>query len=670
MISVEGDKCTVPEEAARREWLETNGIGGFATSTVAGINTRRYHGLLVAATDPPLGRMVLLSKLEETLIVGGERFALSANYYPDAVHPDGFRHLVSFRLDPFPVWKYVAGGIVLEKKLFMRHGENTVVCTWEIVDAPESIGEATLEVLPLLAYRDYHSLRSEGSGFDGSFEALGSDIKIRADAGAPVLNIACEQAEVRQTGHWYRNFQYPVERDRGFDHSEDLYQPFSLEFDLSRKGILVASTGTADPSLVPELEMAEIRRRDELAALASAKTENARSLVNAADQFIVKRGSGHTVIAGYPWFSDWGRDTMIALPGLTISTGRTDIARDILLEFSNHISEGMLPNRFPDAGEEPEYNTVDATLWYFEAVRAYVSATGDRELVVGHLYEKLASIIDWHIEGTRYGIRLDGDGLLEAGVEGQQLTWMDARIEDWVVTPRIGKPVEIQALWYNALKIMEGFAADCGDPAGAKKYKGLAAKAKESFRGRFWNEARGCLYDVVSDGYRDGRIRPNQIFAASLTHSMLGKEDAAAVVKIVGEQLLTPFGLRSLSSDDPDYRPVYKGGPVERDSAYHQGTIWPWLIGAYVDAYRRVRPKTAKTDREVEAILAPMYGHLSEAGLGQVSEIFDAEAPFEPRGCFAQAWSVAELLRVMPAASGRVKDGNHSTAKKAGTSGS
>lgn len=647
MIKLEKDICSDFSASTRREWLETNGIGGFASSTVANINARRYHGLLVAATDPPLGRMVLLSKFEEVLTVGDRRYELSANQFPGTINPRGFEYLTDFRLDPFPVWTYETDTVTVVRKLFMPHGENTVVCTWEAISKNGGHGPVSLEVRPLLAFRDYHHLRSEDPEFKGSFEAVGSTVSVKPVETSPTLFFSANGAKIEGTGHWYRSFEYEAERQRGFDFREDLFQPFSAVFDLSKKAEIVVSTIERKAKDAAGLEKAELARRAKLVAAAKAKDDLSRQLVLAADQFIVERGKGHTVIAGYPWFSDWGRDTMISLPGLTLATGRPEIARQILLEFSGHISEGMLPNRFPDAGEVPEYNTVDATLWYFEAARAYAEATGDLDFVRKKLYEKLAGIVDRHVEGTRYGIRVDSDGLLRAGEEGVQLTWMDAKIEDWVVTPRIGKPVEIQALWYNALRTMEGFAREFDDKEGEVKYAGLGKQTSKGFRDKFWNADEGCLYDVVSDEWSDGRVRPNQIFAVSLQHSMLTKERAVKVVGKVREHLLTPFGLRSLSPGDREYRPRYEGGPVERDAAYHQGTVWAWLLGPYVDAYRKVMPKTAKTEKAVAGILSGIEAHLCDSGLGQISEIFDADHPHEPRGCFAQAWSVAEIFRAI-----------------------
>jgi predicted glycogen debranching enzyme len=633
------------DAAASREWVETNGIGGYASSTVAGAHTRRYHGLLVAATRPPLGRMVLLSKYEETLVVDGERFELSGNRYPGTVHPEGHRFIKGFRLDPFPVWQYSAGGVTIERTIFMANGENTTVARWTVTDAG-CAADISIEVRPLIVYRDHHHLRHDRSGFDESYEVGEDFVSMQPEGEAPRIFLSHNARAVEHTGHWYRDLEYSIEQERGFDFHEDLFQPMMLAFDLTENAIIIASTTKHRAEEATSLERAEIERRAVLIARSQINDRSLWPLVLAADQFLVRRGGGHTVIAGYHWFSDWGRDTMIALPGLTLATGRPEIAKSILSEFSRHISKGMLPNRFPDAGEEPEYNTVDATLWFFEAIRAYAEATGDIDFVKNELYHRLADIIDCHIRGTRYGIRVDDDGLLHAGEAGVQLTWMDAKIGDWVVTPRTGKPVEIQALWYNALCSMACFAKQFEDAEASKKYSAMAAAAKRSFNDKFWNDADGCLFDVVNGGERDGSLRPNQIFAASLHHSMLPAALALKVVNKVENGLLTPVGLRSLGPDDPRYVPAYIGSPNDRDASYHQGTVWPWLIGAFVDAYRKTHSKDARAAKRITEIIDGLRNHLTDTMIGQVSEIFDADPPHSPRGCAAQAWSVAEPLRV------------------------
>ncbi|MEO7660599.1 MAG: amylo-alpha-1,6-glucosidase [Pyrinomonadaceae bacterium] len=645
MIKLESEICGQFETASAREWLETNGIGGYASSSVSGANTRRYHGLLVAATRPPLGRMVLLSKFEETLVIDGESYELSSNQYPGRVHPVGVRFLKQFRLDPFPVWTFDVAGVEIEKRLFMVYGENTAVMSWSVTTGDAARIE--LELRPLLAFRDHHHLRHADANFGTEYENSADLVSIEPYPEMPRLYLAHNANAVEPTGYWYRDFEYAIERERGFDFSEDLFQPFSLRFDLSKKAVVIASTEPKQLTDADGFEIAEIERRRELDRMAGANDDLRSQLVQAADQFIVARGSGKTVIAGYHWFSDWGRDTMIALSGLTLSTGRSDVANSILIEFSKHISEGMLPNRFPDAGETPEYNTVDATLWFFEAIRAYVDKTGDLDLIRDELYDNLTDIIDWHVSGTRYQIHVDNDGLLFAGEPGVQLTWMDAKIGDWVVTPRTGKAVEIQALWYNALCIMADLAKKLGRADSHALYLTMAEKVKKSFNKLFWNKTEECLFDVIDGDVKDAAVRPNQIFAVSLPHSMLSAGKARKVVDKVEAELLTPVGLRSLSPNDPQYVPVYIGSPFDRDAGYHQGTVWGWLIGPFVDAYRKVHSADANCSKRVNEIIAGFREHMTDAMAGQISEIFDADPPHAPRGCAAQAWSVAELLRIM-----------------------
>ncbi|HVF47318.1 MAG TPA: amylo-alpha-1,6-glucosidase [Pyrinomonadaceae bacterium] len=646
MIKLGPDICGEFETASSREWLETNGIGGYASSSISGANTRRYHGLLVAATRPPLGRMVLLSKFEETVIIDDKRFDISANQYPGAIYPTGYKFLKDFRLDPFPRWTFEIDGVEIEKSVFMVYGENSVVCRWKTVGSEISNLKSEIEIRPLLAFRDFHHLRYEDSAFAHDYQVEENLVSISPDPEMPTLYFAHNAVAIERHAKWYHRFEYAIEQERGFDFSEDLFQPFRMRFDLSAEAVVIVSTEAQDAVFAPVFEKAEIRRRSNLVKTAGALDDLTASLVLAADQFIVKRGTGKTVIAGYHWFSDWGRDTMIALPGLTLSTGLPDVAKSILAEFSKHISDGMIPNRFPDAGETPEYNTVDATLWYFEAIRAYLEATDDYDLIRKTLYEKLVDIIDWHVRGTRYQIHVDTDGLLFAGEPGVQLTWMDAKVGDWVVTPRIGKPVEIQALWYNALCIMTHLAERFDDRQNQSEFSKMAQIASDSFNGQFWNADEECLFDVINGDEKDGSIRPNQIFAVSLRHSMLEPKRARSVVQKVDTELLTPVGLRSLSPTDAAYARVYIGSPLERDGSYHQGTVWGWLIGPFVEAYLKVHPNDAPVKARAAEIIDGFATHLSHAAVGQISEIFDADPPHLPRGCIAQAWSVAELLRI------------------------
>ncbi len=502
-----------------------------------------------------------------------------------------------------------------------------------------------LELKPLLSFCDYHYLQHEDANFDLNYNVAENLISVKPYLSMPEIFFNHNAKNVENTGFWYRNFEYAIEKERGFDFAEDLFQPFSLKFDLSKTATVILSTENRNFSDAEKFKKTEVERRENLIKISDATDDFTKQLVLAADQFIVSRGEGKTILAGYPWFSDWGRDTMIALPGLTLATNRSGIAKQILLEFSLHISKGMIPNRFPDAGDTAEYNTVDATLWYFEAIRAYVEKTEDYEFVREFLYEKLVNIIEWHLRGTRFNIHVDTDGLLYAGEKPWQLTWMDAKIGDISFTPRMGKPVEIQALWYNALKIMADFAERFEDKENKQNYEATAEMAKHSFNALFWNEANNCLFDVVINGEKDASIRPNQIFAVSLKNAILtDPEKARKVVETVAQELLTPTGLRSLAPQDLSYCPIYIGSPFKRDSSYHQGTVWAWLIGGFVNAHRKVFPEN---EAKITEILSSFENHLSEAGIGQISEIFDADAPHLPRGCFAQAWSIAEVLRVL-----------------------
>ena len=641
-------------EPDRREWLETNGLGGYAMSTVTGENTRRYHGLLVAATKPPAGRDVLLSKLEETLLAGGRRIDLSTNRFPGTTHPEGFRLLKDFRLEPFPTWVFEADGVVLERTLFMAHGENTTVVSYRLLSDSPGV---QLEVRPLVAFRDFHSLTHENDALDQTVEIAEGNARIAPYRGLPELFIAHDGVAER-VGDWYRFFEYEEERARGFDFTEDLWHPLSLSYSFEeisgratprRAAHLIVSTSPRSVSDIHLLRENELSRREKIAAK-GGRDPVVRALWRASDQFLVARGDLKTVIAGYPWFADWGRDTMIALPGLTLATGRPQVARAILLAFSEHVDQGMLPNRFPDAGGEAEYNAVDATLWYFEAVRQYVEATGDLALVRDRLFRILADIVTWHERGTRFGIRVSTDGLLEWHAPGEALTWMDARVGGLPVTPREGKPVEIQALWFNALKTMAAFSGKIGERSSEKAYAERAERCRSSFLGIFADDlgSGGGLVDCVDGSggsIRDRSIRPNQLLAVSLHHSMVPRPLALSVLATVEEHLLTPFGLRTLSPKDAAYRGRYEGGPEERDSAYHQGTVWPWLLGAYATAFRRAHGEGPKIEAAIRRLLAPLEDFLLGDGLGQIPEIFDGDAPHRPRGCMAQAWSVAELLR-------------------------
>jgi predicted glycogen debranching enzyme len=645
MVGFGPDVLSRADGSLEREWLETNGIGGFASSTIWGMNTRRYHGLLVAATAPPVGRIVLLSKLEETVIIGDEQFELSTNRYPGVFHPQGFRYLFNFRLDPFPTFRYQVGEVQIEKTLFMVHGENTTVAQYMLVaDRP-----CRLEIRPLIAFRDYHSLTHENEALRNKLSDEGTYVSFQPYDGLPALFFAHENASLEKTGHWYRNCEYVKEQERGLGFREDLFNPFVLTLELTSGATtsIVVSTSRPETNNADLCRDRELRRRSEVVARAPFEDSLASRLVTAADHYIVNRGQGKTIIAGYHWFSDWGRDTMIALPGITLVTGRQDAARAILTEFASHVSRGMVPNRFPDAGEAPEYNTVDAALWFFEAARAYFEYTGDKDFVLQQLFPKLNEIIDCYLAGTRYGIRVDSDGLVYAGEPGTQLTWMDAKIGDFVVTPRRGKPVEIQALWYNALCIQRDLAQAAGDRSREETATRIAEQAHSNFNRLFWNDHLECLFDVVDGDRRDSSIRPNQIFAVSLRNSLVDTEVAGKILQTIEKHLLTPLGLRSLAPSDPNYRPYFRGGVEDRDSAYHQGTVWPWLMGPFITAYLRVHRRSFEAMKNVRGWLRGFEGHLDTAGLGHISEVSDGASPNRPGGCIAQAWSVGEILRAI-----------------------
>jgi predicted glycogen debranching enzyme len=643
------------DEAVRREWLETNGLGGWAGSTIAGAHTRRYHGLLVAATQPPVGRMVLLSKLEETVALDGRRFELGCNRYPGVVHPRGFEYLQSFSRELFPVFEYEVSGVRLRKTIAAVNGENTTLVLYEILRAAAAF---SLELRPFVAYRDYHSLAHGNNAIRREASFNNGIFRVQPYDGVPELFIAIPGATFDARPEWYYNFEYSVEQYRGLDFHEDLFTHgvFKLTLKAGDKlGVIVSTQNPAGREAF-ELFDGEKRRREKLFSDIKSKDDFAKTLTLAADQFVVKRGESlRTLIAGYHWFSDWGRDTMIALPGICLVTGRFEDAKKILRAFAQSASQGMLPNRFPDAGEQPEYNTVDATLWFFVAIYKYLQYTGDEPFVRDELMPILRDIIAWHDRGTRYRIHVDKDGLLYAGEPGVQLTWMDAKVGDWVVTPRQGKAVEINALWYNALAIFAELSKRFGNAGEAKQFARRAEQVKARFGEVFWNEAAGGLYDYVDDESRlssmspskenrgDPAIRPNQIFALSLPFPLLEGSKARQVLKIVEDKLHTPVGLRSLAADDPAYRPRYGGDQWWRDSAYHQGTVWSWLLGPLVSAIVKVEGEAGKP--RAKKIIEGIIPHLSDAGIGTISEIFDAQAPHSPRGCIAQAWSVAEVLR-------------------------
>jgi predicted glycogen debranching enzyme len=656
MLDFGRDICGQLACAMRREWLVTNGIGGYAAGTIAGLLTRRYHGLLIAALQPPLGRTLLLTKLDETVLYGASHaYPLAVNRWSNqVVEPEGYRHLERFHLEgTTPVWTYACADARLEKRVWMQPGANT---TYVRYDLRRATAPLCLSVKALVNYRDHHDV-TRAEGWRMHVSPLTHGLYVRAFGGAAPFYLRSDADRVTPQHAWYHDYYYDLEAYRGLDALDDHLYVGLLEKTLEPGDSLTLICSTDADVTLDSAAAYEERQAYERSLLAAAQEsrgplpEPVAQLVLAADQFVVRRPlpenpQGCTVIAGYPWFGDWGRDTMIGLPGLALCTGRPAIAGQILRTFAHFIQRGMLPNRFPDEGEWPEYNTVDATLWYLHAVRATYQATGDDDLV-RDLYPVLQEIVTWHQAGTRYGIHVDAeDGLLYAGQAGVQLTWMDAKVEDWVVTPRTGKPVEVNALWYNALRTMAEFAALLGEPRDA--YDALADRAAAGFS-RFWNAQAGYCYDVL-DGPAgdDPSLRPNQLLAVSLPHSPLAAEQQRAVVDACARHLLTSHGLRSLAPDHPDYAGRYGGGVRQRDGAYHQGTVWGWLIGPFVDAHLRVYRDPALA----RSFLEPLLRHLDEGCVGSVSEIFDGDPPFVSRGCFAQAWSVAELLRAWQATTG------------------
>jgi len=639
--------------AESREWLVTNGIGGYASGTVAGSQTRRYHGVLIAALQPPVGRTQLVSNIDEIVHYAGSDFFLATHRWASgAVDPQGFLLLEDFHLEgSTPVWTYALADALVEKRVWMRQGENTTFIQYTLVRGSAAL---EMEMKALVNYRDFHSLTHAGD-WRMRIEPVEHGVKVLALDGARPFYLKSSTATCQPRHDWYLGCFLGEETARGLDDREDrLFAAlFRAKLEAGSSITLVATTEAA-ASLDIETARAErpnyeVKLFHDWQAKNEALSEEAPTwlwqLILAADQFIVKRSlpeepDGRSIIAGYHWFGDWGRDTMIALPGLTLATGRTAVARQILLAFSRYVDGGMLPNNFPDIGGQPEYNTVDAALWYIESVRQYFEATQDA-VTLQKLFPVLAAMIEAHIAGTRYSIHADpADGLLYAGGPGVQLTWMDAKIGDWVVTPRTGKPVEINALWINALETIAGLARLLAKPG--NDYEKLAAQAKKSFP-RFWNPARNCCWDVIdSPGIgNDASLRPNQILAVSLPVSPLTPEQQKAVVDVCARQLLTSHGLRSLAPGEAGYAGHYGGSPRDRDSAYHQGTVWGWLLGPFALAHYRVYH-----DREAALrFLEPLGRQIYASGLGTLSEIFDGDAPFTPRGCIAQAWTVAEVLR-------------------------
>ncbi len=615
------------------EWLESDGEGGYASGTVGGFRTRRYHALLLTARTPPTDRVVLVNGCEVWLDSPEGSFPLSTQHYaPDVVYPRGIDHLVDFTHEPWPQWTYQVGqDIEIVHEVIVDRQDDSVLLNWRVRHPMPGI---RLRVIPLLSGRDYHALMHENAAFAFAARVNDGNVSWRPYDGLPAI-AALTNGTYEHAPTWYRNFDYRDETARGLDHNEDLAAPGTFAFDLARADAAMVLRAGDDLDGRAEMLAARVRARE------GSRRGALLPLHRAAESYLVRGHRGATIIAGYPWFADWGRDTFISMRGLVLARQRFELAAAILLAWAETVSEGMLPNRFPEQGGTPEYNSVDASLWFVIVVHEFIAAAHPDDAICEALLGAATAILDGYAAGTRYGIKMDADGLLACGVPGVQLTWMDARVDGRVITPRVGKPVEIQALWINALRCIGG------------RFTALAEGAQAAFSERFWNAAGGCLYDVVDldhiAGNTDASLRPNQIFAVGgLPHRVLDGDAARAIVALVERELLTPLGLRTLAPGDPAYKPRCTGAIAERDGAYHQGMVWPWLTGAFVDAWLSVNgDDAARRAQARHRFIAPLLDHLQVAGLGHISEIADGDAPHTPRGCPFQAWSLGELIRAL-----------------------
>lgn len=636
------------DELLGKEWLLTNELGAYASGTVVGCNTRRYHGLLVATTTPPTGRVVTLSTVMEELEAGGERHELAVNEFPGAVARCGLSYLRQFRNDHAATFVYRVGEMELIKEVLLSDAANAVVVRYTLHG-----GSGVLRVRPFAAMRDFHHLRNRDDAARITFETTDEGLVIQdRSSELPGLYVISREATVEPSPDWWYRFRYRVDAERGQDCLEDLYTPGVLRYEMSDGESCQFTAGLGSPRPVGfETTRAVRQRRLEriVETLGDQADETTRRLAGAADAFVVRRSfpgraDSATILAGYHWFADWGRDTFIALPGLLLSTGRFEEARRVFRTFTAHVSDGMIPNRFDDYSSAAHYNSIDASLWFIIAAERYLAATGDTEFWLSELLPAMLRILHGYESGTLFDIHADADGLLSGGSSDTQLTWMDAQADGRPVTPRHGKAVEINALWYCAHRIVAERCAET-DPDRAERFASQAELIAEAFNRTFWNESGRCLYDCVGSDGPDDSYRPNQIFAVSLPHSPLPANRQQAVFNVVREKLLTPFGLRTLAPDDAEYRGHYAGGWSQRDSAYHQGTAWAWLIGAFIEAHLKVSGGGEEALAQAKQWLEPFEAHLAEAGLGFISEIFDGDPPHTPRGCTAQAWSVGEVLR-------------------------
>ncbi len=663
------------------QWLVTNGLGGYASAAISGAVDWRYHGLLIAALPEPLGRTLMLNHLAETIRFSNGRSIQFGGVEPS--HPDepqGPNYLTEFRLvNQLPYWRYEVDGAVIEKRLIMLYLQNTIHITYTLLSGPAGL---ELELRPSVHFRPFEG--NVGAALNSPYEvrARGRQFEIDSREVYPPLRVTvlAKESSFTDDGGATREIFYQRDFDRGYESRGVLWTPGFFTAGLKAKEPVTLIASTEEWRVISALDpeaayTTESDRRQRLLRIADSRVQSgpAAELVLAADQFLMTpagrvrdaaraRAAGdelRSVIAGYHWFTDWGRDTMISLEGLTLTTGRHQEAAWILRTFAHYVRYGLIPNMFPEGQNDGLYHTADATLWFFQALHRYLQVTDDRETLTA-LFPILRDIVEHHLRGTRFGIRVNPeDGLLHEGEEGYQLTWMDAKVGDWVVTPRRGKAVEINALWYNALCLLEQWSREQHDLEFAESLRAHAARARTSFNQRFWNSSTHCLFDVV-DGEQgnDPAIRPNQVLTISLTYPILNEEHWASVMKVVQEQLLTPVGLRSLAPGHPDFKSKYFGDLRSRDAAYHQGTVWAWLIGPFIDAWLKLNPSKLT---EARAFLDGFIPHLSEGCIGSISEVFDAEAPYTQRGCIAQAWSVAEVLRCFALTAPKTNDQNQTT---------
>jgi len=652
-IAIGTDILSDFKKGIQKEWITTNGLGGYASSTVSGCNTRRYHGLLVTTGKKNRKRKVILSKLEEIIKIGHRHYSLGTNHYrEDYIHPKGYAHLRKFEQAPFPRYIFTIGDIIITKEIFMARGKKTSIIRYNLFGGNQKF---SFFIHPLVSFRNFHELQRENHDFKTDVEFSNGTLKMAPYENYPTLKLHVPGMEFDDLKNWYKNFILDREKERGLDYITDLFNPgYFVTPDVSNFRVDVIATCEDEiPEDVDKLYLEARDRVENIFDLAdvSPGDPDEKSLVLAADLHIANSATANgeprtTIVAGYHWFGDWGRDTFISLPGITLCTGRFEEAKEILLTFAHQCKDGLIPNRFADLGEEASYNTVDASLWFINAVNEYIRYTDDHKFIRKKIYKTCKSILKHYEKGTLYGISMDQDGLIRAGEEGCQLTWMDAKVDDWVVTQRGGKPVEINALWYNALCIMSELAKKFDDPNSAKHYDKLAQKVKISFNEKFWYEREGYLYDVVSDDGNDDSFRPNQIFAVSLPHPVLDKARWRQVVSKVYEKLYTPSGLRSLSPDSPNYKGIYRGDVQQRDGAYHQGIAWGFLLGPLIEAFLKVNENSSQAVSQAEILMDLWMGELTNGGQNTLAEITDGDEPFLSRGCISQAWSVGEALRL------------------------